>query len=326
MKKIKYISTLFFTLIILSWAVGEAYAQQLPYYTQFKNNFFMLNPAIAGTKGIINTNMNYRMQWVGYDNAPQTSSISLHSRLFNGKMGAGVSLMQDKVGPLQHTNLGASYAYHVRFPDCELSAGIAGNYTQYTLIGSKILLHNSQDPSIDQTISSTAMVPDASAGIYLYNDRFHIGFSALHLMKSKAEFYKGDTVKKGFINYATQVYSSLGYNYSQNIDYIFENTLLINYVQGVPLMLDYTLRVHYKEKMFAGVSVRLRDAIALHIGAKIMDHLQVGYSYDILISKFRNYSSGSHEIMLIYNFNKVYDDNIKPRANKFAHQKYRNIF
>ena len=286
----------------------------------------MLNPAISGTKGLINAIVNYRMQWVGYEDAPRTSGISLHSRLFKGKMGAGIYMMQDKVGPAQQTNFGASYAFHFRFPDCELSAGISGNYSKYTLIGSKITLHNSQDPSIDQTISYTTGVPDASAGIYLYNYRFHIGLSALHLMQSKVELYKADTVKHGIIRYVPQIYASLGYNFSQNTDYIFENTLFCNYVKGAPLMLDYTLRVHYQQKIFTGVSVRLRDAVALHIGATLMEQLQVSYSYDVLISKFRNYSSGSHEIMLIYNFSKAYNDRNGPRTTKFAYQKYRNMF
>lgn len=301
-------------------------AQQLPYYTQFKSSSFMLNPAVAGTQGTIYASMNYRMQWVGFEDAPRTSGLSVNGRMFDGQLGAGLYMMQDEVGPSRQTNYGASCAYHIRFPDCELSAGLAGNYTKYTLIGSKISIHNSQDPSIDQTVNYNSFVPDASAGIYLYNDRFHIGFSALHLLQSKAELYKNDSTKKGFIQYATQVYATLGYNYSQNPDYLFENTLFVNYVKSVPLMLDYTLRVHYRSKVFFGASVRLRDAIAIHLGATIMERFQVAYSYDILVSKFRNYSSGTHEIVLKYSFNRVFSDKNNPMKKKFAHQKYNNLF
>ena len=301
-------------------------AQQLPYYTQFKSSSFMLNPAVAGTHGTLYASTNYRMQWVGFDDAPKTSGLSLDGRLFEGKMGAGLYVMQDEVGPSKQTNYGASCAYHIRFPDCELSAGIAGNYAKYALNGSKITIHNSQDPSIDQTLTYTTNVPDASAGIYLYNDRFHIGFSALHLLQSKAEFYKGDSTKNGFVQYATQVYSTLGYNYSQNPEYVFENTLFVNYVKSVPLMMDYTLRVHYMGKVFGGASIRLRDAIALHVGATIMESFQAAYSYDILISRFRAYSSGTHEIVLKYSFNKIFDDKNQARVQKFAHQKYNGIF
>jgi len=302
-------------------------AQQLPYYTQFVSNAFMLNPAITGTKGLVNATMDYRSQWVGYDGAPQTSSASLHSRFLNGTMGAGLYVMQDKVGPTQQTNVGGSYAYHIRFPDCELSAGVAGNYTKFAIIGSKVLLHNSQDPSIDQFNTNSVGIPDASAGVYLYNDRFHIGFSALHLLKSQADLLSTkDSTKKGLIKYFTQLYATLGYNYSQTPNFIFENNLFCNYIKGVPLMLDYTLRVHYKQQVFTGISIRLRDAIAIHAGVTILTHLQISYSYDILISKFRNYSTGTHEIVLIYNFNRSVNDKNNLRRSKFAHQKYSNLF
>lgn len=299
-------------------------AQQMPYYTQFTSNAFMLNPAIAGTKGLVNACMNYRMQWVGFDDAPRTATASIHSRLLNGKMGVGGYVVQDKVGPTQQTSIGGSYAYHIHFPDTELSFGLAGHYTSFGLVGSKMFLHNTQDPAIDQSITSTTKVTDVNMGIYLYNDRFHIGGSALHVLKSKAQFYKDDTTKSrnGFIQYVTQYYASLGYNYSLHPDYIWENCLFVNYLQGVPLMIDYTLRMHYKQKFITGVSVRLRDAIAIHAGATILDNLQVTYSYDILINRISGYSTGSHEIMLRFNLNKITSDKNGPKVNKFAKQKY----
>ena len=221
LKKIILIAILLLSLPFVHGWGGDSYAQQMPYYTQFKNSSFMLNPAVAGTQGTLYASTCYRMQWVGYDDAPRTSGVSVNGRLFEGKLGAGLYMMQDEVGPSKQTNYGASCAFHLRFPDCEFSTGLAGNFGKYTLMGNKMLIHNSQDPSIDQTANHTANVSDASAGIYLYNDRFHIGFSAMHLLQSRAEFFQNDSVKKGFVKYATQVYSTLGYNYSQNPDFVF---------------------------------------------------------------------------------------------------------
>jgi len=302
-----------------------ASAQQLPYYTQNKNNAFMLNPAVTGTKRLVDVRMNYRLQYAGMEDAPRTYSLSAHSRFMKGKMGAGLYLMQDKFGPSKQLNLGASYAFHIRFPDVEFSAGLAGNFTNYTLIGDKIFLHNTQDPAINQTITNSTWVPDASAGVYLYNDRFHVGLAALHMMQSTAEFYKNDTAKKGLIKYATQANFTLGYNYAQNPDFIWESTLYGNYTAGSPLMLDYTLRLHYQEKMFAGVSVRLRDAIALHLGVTIMDDFQVSYSYDIQIGKLKGYNNGSHEIMLVFSSN-IIKQRHGVKGDKFLRQKYGYLF
>jgi type IX secretion system PorP/SprF family membrane protein len=312
-------------LLLLLQTIQQSIAQQMPFYTQHRSNNFMINPAVTGTKRLIDARLNYRMQWVGYEGAPRTTSIGLHSRFLDGKMGAGLYLMQDQSGPMKQTNLGASYAYHIRFPDCELSAGVAGNFTKFSLIGSRILLHNTQDPAIDQSITSKTWVTDGMAGVYLYNDRFHVGLSALHMLSSTAEFYEDDSTKQGSVIYTPHIYVTLGYNYSQNPDFIWENTLYANYVKAAPFNLDYTLRMHYQEQFFAGISIRLRDAIALQVGYTFLDDFQVSYSYDILVSKVKVYSSGTHEIMLIYSSD-VFKNGRKGRGDKFLHQRYSYLF
>ncbi len=285
----------------------------------------MINPGVTGTKRLLDARLNYRKQWVGYEGAPTTVSLGLHSRFLKGKMGAGLYLMQDKIGPQKQTNIGASYAYHLRFPDCELSAGLAGNFTKFTLIGTDMTLHNNQDPSIDQHLTNSTWVSDASFGVYLYNDRFHVGASGLHLIQSTAEFYKADTTKKGTIKYATQANFTLGYNFSENPDYIWESTLFGQYVKGAPMMLDYTLRVHFFEKAFTGISIRLHDAIAIHAGFTLFGNYQISYSYDLQIGGLKKYNSGSHEIML-----SVSHDIFKTKKgrdnSKFLNQKYGYLF
>lgn len=285
----------------------------------------MINPGVTGTKRLLDARLSYRNQWVGYDGAPKTVSLGLHSRFLKGKMGAGLYLMQDKIGPSKQTNIGASYAYHLRFPDCELSAGVAGNFTKYTLIGTKMDLHNNQDPTVDQNITDAVWATDAMAGIYLYNDRFHVGASGLHLLQTTAEFYKADTTKKGRMKYATQVNFTLGYNFSENPDYVWESTVYAQYVTGVPLSLDYTLRVHFYEKAFVGASIRLHDAIALHLGFTLFENYQLSYSYDIQIGGLKKYNSGSHEIMLSVSHN-IFKTKRGRDNSKFLNQKYGYLF
>lgn len=300
-------------------------AQQMPYYSQFRSNLYMINPAVTGTKKLVDARINYRTQWVGYDNAPRTTGFSLHSRFMKGKMGAGLYVMQDEIGPSKQMNYGLSYAFHLRFPDVELSAGLAANFTKYTLIGDRMFLHNTQDPAIDQHVSNSTWVPDAHAGVYLYNDRFHVGLSMMHMIESTAEFYKADTTKKGFIKYVNHVNFTMGYNYSQNPDFIFESTLYGIYVAGTPFNLDYTLRVHFKQLVFAGFSLRMRDAVALHLGVTLFEEYQVSYSYDFLTSSFKNYSSGSHEIMIAFS-SSIFKQKHGRVNDKFLHQRYGYLF
>ncbi len=306
--------------------VAGAEAQQLPFYTQYRSNLFILNPAVAGTKRTIDARVGYRMQWVGYDGAPKTATVSVNSRFMKGKMGAGAYLVEDKIGPTKQTNLGVSYAYHIRFPDCELSAGVGGMFTKYSLVGGDIILHNTHDKAIDQNVTNSTWTPDACAGIYLYNDRFHIGMGALHLMENRATFYKHDSTHNGKVPYRAHLNFTVGYNFAQNPDYIWESTVLAEYVSGVPFMLDYTLRLHIQQKMICGLSLRLHDAVALHLGAMFLDDFQVIYSYDFLISKLRPTNSGSHELMLTYSFMNHKSKHRGHIDTQFIKQKYGYMF
>ncbi|HVA97265.1 MAG TPA: type IX secretion system membrane protein PorP/SprF [Bacteroidia bacterium] len=271
-------------------------SQQLPNFTQFEANDLFFNPAVAGTKKLIDVRTDYRMQWLGFDGAPTTKTITLNSRFMNGKMGAGFCLYQDETGPTTRTTYLLDYAYHLKFNDAELSFGLDGSMTEYFVNGGLITIHNSMDPAINQAVTQKAWTPDAGAGLYLYNDRYHFGLSVLNLMQGTEKF----TASDARLPFAPHIYGSLGYNFSANPDYIFEHTLFINYVAGSPFLVDYSLRMHYKEKMFIGLCYIMKDAISLQAGMTFKTDFQVSYSYDLVTSPLHLYNSGTHEIMLIY--------------------------
>ena len=59
---------------------GVLYSQQLPIYSQYMYNKFMLNPAVAGADGYSSVNINTRQQWAGLEGAPKLNSVSFQSR------------------------------------------------------------------------------------------------------------------------------------------------------------------------------------------------------------------------------------------------------
>jgi type IX secretion system PorP/SprF family membrane protein len=312
----------FFVSILLPLTV---FSQQLPFYTQHGSNSFLINPGSAGTKRLLDARINYRQQWLGFEGSPRTASVGINSRLAKGQMGAGLSLIQDKTGPLKKTSIGGSYAYHMMFPDCELSAGLSGIYTKTTLVGSDITLRDQQDASINQQISNSSKSVDGAFGIYLYNDRFHAGISVMQPLQTNTEFYLEDTLKKAFIKDALHLNFSLGYNYSQDPDYIWQSNIYSTYVRGAPLLLDYTLLLNIKQRMFGGFSIRLGDACALHLGYSFLNDFQISYSYDFPITHLRAYSSGSHEVTLV--FSSDFRRSKKGKFDdRFLRQKYGYLF
>ena len=112
MKKNLYISVILAFFVLLCTTVK---AQQLPIYTNYLLNSYAYNPAVAGSKKDLVVNVNYRNQWVGFEDAPKTYGISLHSGLGKEKKAAiGALLNSDNTGLLSKTSGYLTFAYHVK--------------------------------------------------------------------------------------------------------------------------------------------------------------------------------------------------------------------
>ncbi|HRG51426.1 MAG TPA: type IX secretion system membrane protein PorP/SprF [Bacteroidia bacterium] len=315
-----------YNILVIAFIMPFAvFCQQLPFYTQHNSNSFLINPGSTGVKRLIDARINYRQQWLGFEGAPNTASFGLNSRLMKGQLGTGLSVIQDKSGPLKKLSYGGAFAYHIMFPDCEMSIGLSAIGTKSTLSGTDITLRDTQDPTIDQSITNSTFSADGAFGMYLYNDRFHTGISVMQPLQTRVEFYKEDTLKKGIMKDALHLNVSLGYNYSQDPDYIWQSSIFSSYVRGAPLLFDYTLLLNVKQKMFGGFSVRLGDACALHLGYSFLNDFQVSYSYDFSITHLRAYSSGSHEITLVFSSDFKHSKKGK-FDDRFLRQKYGYLF
>lgn len=323
--KLLLITALVFSAVL--HLLPTAFSQQMPYYTQFKPNNIFLNPAIIGTKRFIDARINYRIQWVGFDDAPVTKGISLNSRLLKGSMGLGINYFNDITGPTKRSDLSFGYSYHVKFDDVELSAGLTYEMLTYLVDGTKLNLRVPIDNSIDLTTTQKKKVNNASGGILFYNDRFHIGLSVLNMLEPSIHYYPvTDPVHKSNINMVRHYYGSVGYNWSGQPDWIWENSLQVLYVEANPMMIDYNLRIHYIQKVFGGISIRMGDAIAIHMGATFKEDFHVSYSYDIVTSSLRTFQSGSHEIMLAWSSNIGQDKKHRYDTDRFKKQKYGFMF
>ncbi len=327
---ISYYKLLFASVCIFPSAIchlPSAISQQLPYYTQFKSNSVFLNPAVVGTKRIVDARMNYRKQWVGFDDAPVTMGFSANSRIVNGTMGLGLAYFSDKTGPTKRSDFSLAYSFHAKFDDVELSVGAAWHQLTYLVDGTALHMHIPMDNSIDLFASQKKKMNDASAGVYLYNDRFHLGLSVLNMLEPTINYYpESDTVHKTKIQMVPHIYGTVGYNWSGQPDWIWENSLQVLYAQANPMLVDYNLRLHYQQKVFGGISIRIRDAVALHVGATIIEKFYISYSYDMVTSHLRSFQSGSHEIMLAWSSNIGMDTKKKYDVSRFKKQKYRSMF
>ena len=297
-----------------------------PWYTQYRSNLYMFNPAFCGTKRFIDFRLFYRNQWNGFKDAPVTYASSLSFRLAkDGALGLGGFVFSDEIGPFKNTHYAGTMAAHIKLDDVELSVGLQGSYLQQSFDGNKVTLHNQVDKAINQYMIDRQKAFDGSFGLAILNDRFYLGLAANNFIGNQIVHYSGDPFYSGKYKTEPTYCMAAGYNYAENENYTFENSLMALYTPGMPFYADYTLRLHINKILLTGVSVRLKDAFAIHAGFNIKNQFQVAYSYDIVTSPLRKYSSGSHEISIVFSSNLGRDQKKKGFNNRFLKQRFQYL-
>lgn len=282
-------------LVVLALQVGHAGAQQLPQLTQYQFNDYVVNPAVAGSRPFFELRSAHRYQWVGIQDAPRTFTFSGSSPI-GEKMGLGGYIFTDIVGPTRRTGVQFSYAYHLKLTqDIKLSLAVSAGMLQFLIDGSKIQFHDPSDPVMDDQLRGD-LLPDAKFGMYLYSPRFWFGATAPQLLQNKVYFL--DEASETLSRMEDHYYVTGGYRFLIGEDWKVEPSFLLKYTSPVPAKLDLTATVRYKDTFWIGAGYRTNDAYSAMVGYWMKKTFQFGYSYDIITSNLRNYSTGTHEVML----------------------------
>ena len=302
-----------------------SFSQQNPFWSQHRGSLFLFNPSVAGSRKLLDARLGYRNQWVGYEGAPKSIFFTLHGKLFDGKLGIGGILLKDEIGPFRYFSTSGAVSYHIRFDDAKLSMGLGGGYQTQGYFSDKITTQFNQDPAVNYNLNEKVGNANLNAGILYYNDRFYIGLAASNLTSSKFEYYKADTIRKALFSQVLHYNFAVGYNWQVDNSIIWENSFMANYVANSPLLLDYTLRLHFQEKLIAGLSLRLKSSVAFHLGYTFYNTYQISYSYDLSVNNLRTTNSGTHELKLIFSSN-LFQSDKKNRNREFQRQHFQYLF
>ena len=79
--------------------------------------------------------------------------------------------------------------------------------------------------------------------------------------------------------------------------------MLVKLATPSPVSVDVNGKIIYLDRLFAGVSYRREDAIAVIGGIYVSPALDVSYSYDATASRLNNFSPHTHEIVVGIKFN-----------------------
>ena len=285
---------IYIALIVLP--VLSASAQQLPQFSGWQTNPYVLNPAVTGSEYYMDAHLHYRKQWSGFENAPSTSLLSVHSSFDSRNFGLGGMVFNDKNGITKNTGGALSYAYHAPVGvDARLGFGLSGSFSQWGVDGSLIQLDNNNDNLVDLASTGTGTAFNTSFGMLLHHDRYYVGGSALNLLKADI-----DVFDESMLTLATQYYGMAGVHLIPAENWTITPAVLVSVTPNLPTQVDTRVTVDYYELVQLGIGYRTDQALILGAGVGITPTLSLNYNYDLVMSPLKSQASGSHEIQLSY--------------------------
>jgi type IX secretion system PorP/SprF family membrane protein len=314
-------------IVIIFFCLTGAYAQQKPQYTQYIFNNYLLNPAVAGIENYTDVKLGYRSQWTGLEGAPVTAYFSInaplgsdftegdatafpssggenpYSRMYTRDYqaaephhGIGFMLVTDKAGPIDQTNMAATYAYHLGLaPRLNLAVGVSAGFNHLHLNTSLITLENQNDPVL-QNINNNQWKPDASVGVWLYSADYYVGISTQQIIPQNQYITTGNN--SNLSKTVPHYFATVGYKLYLNDDVSLLPSALIKFIQPAPTTFDINMKLSFRDRFWFGGSYRKDDSFGILAGFNLSSFINVSYSYDATTSALRTVSNGSHEIVL----------------------------
>lgn len=292
--------------LMLTGFVG--FSQQDAQYTQYMYNTINVNPAYAGSRGVMSIFGLHRTQWVGLDGAPVTNAFSINSPIENSNIGVGLSFVNDRIGPTTENTISADMSYTIQTSETyKLSFGIKGTANLFNLDVSKLNPENQGDPSLQNLDNNFS--PNVGAGVYFHSDKLYLGASVPNFFETKRYSDNDYVVNKE----RTNLYLIGGYVFDLTPNLKFKPAFLSKIVEGAPLQVDVSGNFLFNEKFVLGAAYRWDAAVSLMAGFQVSDGIYIGYGYDLETTKLRRYNSGSHEVFLRFELFKRTDRIVSPR-------------
>lgn len=306
-------------ILILLLIANMTFGQQLPLFSQYLYNKFLINPAVAGSDGYTSVSLTAREQWVGYSGAPRTFSFSWQTRMLkksyilkqtplkkevyrpktDGKVGFGGYIFSDKNGLIQRTGFQASYAYHMWLRNStQLSLGLAFTGYYYKIDENQIHFEDPNEPWLNNNLRRGIFVPDVAFGAYLLNAKYCFGFSADQLSEASAKI--GGPAYKNF-SMSRQYYLFGSYDFSQGSYTIIQPSFLLKMSEQLKPQADIGATYIYNQGFWAGLAYRTSGAIIANIGVKYMN-MFFGYAFDFTLQEIQRITYGTHEVTIAIKF------------------------
>lgn len=274
------------------------FSQQDVLFTNYMFNTLTVNSGYAGTRDAISAIGIHRSQWVGFEGAPRTNSLAIHAPINLLNLGVGLSFVQENIGPTKRTSLNSDIAYRFKTGEnTKLSFGLKAGLNTYSANLAGLRTTDQGDQSFANDIS-TAAKPNFGFGAYYYNpEKYYVGFSIPRFFKNEFSNNSGLNVEE-----IRHYFMMAGYVFKVSENVKFKPSVLAKATIGAPLSMDLNANFLFYEKLWIGAFWRRNDAVGILSQYWFNNQFRIGYAYGYTTSKLSTVSSGSHEVLVGYDF------------------------
>lgn len=334
----------FFTIVLAIGSKSLVQAQQDAQFSQYMFNGMYYNPAVAGLDGATRATYIHRTQWLTYNpsfpankeggsypvsynergGAPQSNIVTLQTLtpLLNKSVGAGLTVMQDVFGPLRTFQIQLTASYILKLRTGNLGFGVrAGMFNQavrnlsdYRVINETDKVYQELQSSGERLSSQTK--PDINVGVAYRTNKYYVGFSFSHLLRSSFSYGFDESITK----ISNHMYFTGGYNFNLGSMIVLTPSILVQ-TDIKQLSSIYGALATYNDKVWFGINLRqsfskkdiavggrtLRnDDIVFLVGVNLLKNkqnnnaLRIGYAFDLVTSGAVAKTRTSHEVLLSY--------------------------
>ncbi len=322
-----------FAITLLALQFGDA--QQDAMFTKYMFNTMNYNPAYTGTRGYLSMGALHRTQWWGIQGAPHSQSLWVHSPIKNDKIGLGLAINNDIIGPTRNTGANLTYSYMIPIAKNggRLSVGIQGGVTNWRSDWSKLNQEMQGDEVFAENVPSY-WLPNVGAGLYYYlQNKYFVGVSVPNIIENDLRKNSDQTTNVTNPDYPDWAKQYRHYYFTAggaiplgSDDFIFKPMALVKSVAlfsrfkgedsgqqnvGAPTEVDLDLSVLFYQTLWIGASFRTSverfagntssfDSADLWVSYLFKNGLRIGAAYDYTLTKLQQPAQGSFEVMLGY--------------------------
>jgi type IX secretion system PorP/SprF family membrane protein len=288
---------------------STVYSQDVQFSQLFADRLY-LNPAYAGMDYCPRFTLSHRNQWPGVQFPYLTYSASFDKYIESLEGGLGIRIMEDNQGGGTFNQFSADliYSYKARFTqNTTLNLALEISLYQKSQNTRDLVFYNMIDPLqgsiypntefIDQEKFSTI---DFSLGSLFFYKKNFFGLVISHIPQNMVPNHNDYLPFKITAHMGSII--QLDRNDTKQNKFIIEPNIVFIKQQGFNLIYYGT----YFDVNNSSFSLFYRQNLKFHLDAMIasyhirMNKFEIGYSYDITLSKFYGHSLGSHELSLAY--------------------------